>query len=155
MLGEGRNVGLLASNRYPIVFPPDRGDRQLMRILDALAVVRADGQLPLSNVLTQEQRRLAGPAALVVITPSTRDDWVSTLAEVSGRRSRATCIIIEADSFGPAYPSLHVLSALSSLGVPTHVIACGDEIGLVLGARSGPFLSMAASPAVSGGAIYG
>src|ERR671917_2983680 len=53
-LEEGRNVGMIASGAHLETIPADRSDRQLVKMLESLAVVRADGALPLAELLTVE-----------------------------------------------------------------------------------------------------
>ena len=50
---EGRNVGLIASGAHLETIPADRSDRQLVKILESLAVVRADGSASLSELVVE------------------------------------------------------------------------------------------------------
>ncbi len=134
---EGRGVGLIASGGHHEVIPTERSDRQYLKILEALAVIRADGNRPLAEVLTAESRRFGRQTALVVVTPSTDEAWVRALAEIVGRRVRASAIVVEADTFGPAPSSLLVVSGLLAVGVPTHLVKCGDDVGAALAAPQG------------------
>jgi uncharacterized protein (DUF58 family) len=69
-LGEGRSVGLLTSGAHPETVAPDRGDRQLTKVLEVLAVVAADGHRPLAETLVTEERRFGRQSGVVVVTPS-------------------------------------------------------------------------------------
>ena len=47
----------------------DRGERQLNKVLEALAVVRAHGDIPLAEVLAAESQTFGRNVTVVVITP--------------------------------------------------------------------------------------
>ena len=129
LLGAGRSVGLVATSEQPAVIHPERGQHQLLRILETLAVVQADGSYPLAESLIEEARRFTGPSAIVVVTASTDPDWVGVLAEVAGRSARTGAVLIEPNSFGPAPSVERVTDALGGVAIRSHVIACGDLIG--------------------------
>ncbi|MDP9366423.1 MAG: DUF58 domain-containing protein, partial [Chloroflexota bacterium] len=121
-LDQGRNVGLIASGAHLEVIPADRSDRQYLKLLEALAVVRADGRLPLAEILVAEGRRFGRQSSVVVVTPSTDEGWVRALAEIAGRRVRASAILIEPETFGPAPSSLLAVSGLVAVNVPVHLV---------------------------------
>jgi uncharacterized protein (DUF58 family) len=145
-LDQGRNVGLICTGAHYDVIAADRSRRQEIKMLEALAVVRADGHLPLGQVLVAEARRFTRQSSLVVVTPSTAESWVRALAEITGRRVRGTAILVEPETFGQAPSSLLAVSGLAAAGIPTHLIKYGDTIsealsmpsaGVVAGASRG------------------
>jgi uncharacterized protein (DUF58 family) len=131
-LNEGLNVGLIASCARPIVVLPERTARQEIRILEPLATATADGTRPLAEVLLAERLRLRDRSVIVVVTPSTDDQWVEALAEIGGRRGRTTAIVLEAATFGGADPPLLVVGALAAAGIPAHLVKFGDDVSLAL-----------------------
>lgn len=135
-LREGRNVGLIASGAHLETIAPDRSDRQLVKILEDLAVVAADGGRPLAELLVAEGRRFRRTDSLVVVTPSTEEGWVAALAELAGRRVRASAVLIEPDTFGPAPSSLLAVGGLLAAGVPTTLVKYGDELARALAAAT-------------------
>ncbi len=137
-LDEGRSVGLIASGGFHEVIPADRSDRQYIKILEALAVIRADGTRPLAEVLLLEGRRFDRQSGLVVITPSTDEGWAAAMIEIVGRRVPASAIIVEPSTFAPADGSLLVVSGLVAAGVPTQLVKYGDEIGSALSSGTRP-----------------
>ena len=136
-LEQGRNVGLIATGAHHEVIPADRSDRQYVKILESLAVVRADGQLPLAEALVAAARRFSRQSSTIVITPSTEEAWVAALSEITGRRVRASAVIVEPATFGAAPASLLVVSNLAAAGVPTHLVKYGDNIAAALSSVSG------------------
>jgi uncharacterized protein (DUF58 family) len=139
-LQEGRNVGLIASGAHLETIPSERSDRQLVKILESLAVVRADGHVPLAELLVAEGRRLGRHDSLIVITPSLDEQWVAALAEISHRGIRVSAVLIEPATFGPAPSSLLTVSALTAAGIPAHLVKYGEPIAQ---AFAGPNLTAA------------
>jgi uncharacterized protein (DUF58 family) len=127
-LEEGRNVGLIASGAHLETIPADRSDRQLVKMLESLAVVRADGALPLAELLVAEGRRFGRHDFMMAITPSLDERCVAALAEIEARGVRVSAVVIEPDTFGPGPSSLLIVSALAAAGIPAHLVKYGDSI---------------------------
>jgi uncharacterized protein (DUF58 family) len=127
-LHEGRNVGLIASGAHLETIPADRSDRQLVKLLESLAVVRADGSATLAELLAAEGRRFSRHDFLIVITPSLDERWVAALAELSQRRVGVSAVLIEPATFAPSPPSLLTVSALAAARIPAHLVKYGEPI---------------------------
>ena len=56
-----------------LVLPSDRGGRQLGKILETLAMLQADGPLPLPGQVEAQARYLPRGSTVVLITPSTSE----------------------------------------------------------------------------------
>jgi uncharacterized protein (DUF58 family) len=134
-LEVNRSVGMIAVGEYHEVLPADRGDRQLLHVLESLAVVRAAGTASLAEVLAAESIRFGRNATLVVITPSTATNWVTGLQLLQQRGIRSLAILVEAGTFGGAGDSLHVVSSLAAAEIPTHLIKQGEPIAPALANR--------------------
>ena len=127
-LHEGRNVGLIASGAHLETIPADRSDRQLVKILESLAVVRADGATSLAELLVAEGRRFGRHDFLIAITSSLAERWVAALAEIGQRGVRVSAVLIEPATFGVSPSSLLTVSGLAAAGVPTHLVKYGEPI---------------------------
>ena len=84
------------------VLQPDRGHRQLTKILETLAMTRAEGEIPLTQVLLSEGERLGRGVTLVVITPSLDPSWVAAARDLARRGVRLVAIVVDPASFGGA-----------------------------------------------------
>jgi uncharacterized protein (DUF58 family) len=131
-LDEGRSVGLIATGAHLETIQPDRGPRQLTKLLEALAVVAADGHMPLAEVLMAEARRFGRSTGLVIVSPSADDRWAGALAEIAGRRVRATAVVVEADTFAPAPSVLLAVGGLAAASIPVHLLKYGEPLAVAL-----------------------
>ncbi|MEA2524408.1 MAG: hypothetical protein QOF73_1635 [Thermomicrobiales bacterium] len=136
-LEQGRSFGMIATAAHYEVLPAERSDRQYVKILEALAVIEADGHRRLAEVLVAETRRFTRHSGLIVVTSSWDLGWVAALAELTGRRVKATAIVVDPASFGPAPPVEPVVDALHSANVPVHVVRYGDDIATALAVAGG------------------
>lgn len=126
-------VALEAPGPGGISLPVDRGERQLDRALEALAIVRADQYMPLSRSLAEMEMRLRRNTALIVITPSTNLDWEPQLGHLRRRGVRPVVILLDPSTFDENVGNMrYVLDALDLAGVPSLTIKRGDALARVL-----------------------
>lgn len=131
-LAEGKSVGMIAWGQHRVTLPADRGGRQLTKILRALAVLRAEGTMPLGEVLIAEQKVFGKQDTLVVVTPSLAEEWVQALQGQLYRVASAATVIIEPGTFGGGGNPLLTVSALSSINVPSYLVKRDDSIDSAL-----------------------
>ena len=135
-LRRGRAVGLVShtqsSRRGPNVLPPDRGGRQLAKILEALALLRAEGHLPISALLTAQARHLPRGSTLVLITPSVQEEVALAVDVLLRRGVRPVVVLLDAASFGGPPGTASLASAISALGISVYQIANGVDLGIAL-----------------------
>ena len=127
-----REVGFLSYARTREVVQPDRGERQLARLLEILAVIQARGHIPLAQVLANEGAHLTRHTMLLVITPSADHQWVTVLRGLKLRGVMGVGILLAARTFGPAADYHPVLADLQSSGVPAYLVRRGDDLASAL-----------------------
>jgi uncharacterized protein (DUF58 family) len=131
-LGQGKSVGLIAWGQHRVTIPADRGGRQLIKILRALSVLRAEGEVALEEVLVAEQQHFSKQDTLVVVTPSLDEAWVVSLQLQLYRIASAAAVLIEPGTFGGEGNPLLTVSALSALNVPSYLVKRDDSIDAAL-----------------------
>ncbi len=131
-LGEGRAVGMVAVGRQRVVVPTDRGQRQLIKILEELAMIRASGDEPIAETLASEGDRCTRNAAVIVVTPSLDERWPASLRALRDRGIASGAIVLEPSTFGDAPGSLLLVGALAACSVPSILIKRGDDLSRTL-----------------------
>jgi hypothetical protein len=101
-LESDREVGFLSYAESREFVQPDRGERQLTRLLEILAVVQARGELPIAQVLATDGAVLARHTTLIVITASTDNRWVTALRGLRSRGVHGVAVLLAARTFGSA-----------------------------------------------------
>ncbi|HEX5415230.1 MAG TPA: DUF58 domain-containing protein [Chloroflexota bacterium] len=129
---QGRAVGLVAISAQRLTIQPDRGQRQLTKLLEHLAVVHATGAQPIAEVLATESDRCSRNAAILVITPSLDERWPAVMRQLRDRGIHGGGVVLEASTFGEATSSLLLVGILASAAIPSILVKRGDNIGKVL-----------------------
>ncbi len=122
-ISENRAVGLTVNAGRTAFLPADRGGRQHQKIMQLLAAVEADGQVPLVETLIATVGRLRRGMTAVVITPSLDPSWVRPLASL--RTRGVACVVITFDI--PAYDQVARDSAAAVFGPQEIVIPTDAE----------------------------
>lgn len=132
-LRKQRAVGFVAYGHRHEMIQPDRGERQLNRLLEVLAVLRAEGRTPFGETLEIEGARLGRNITLVAITPSAEIAWVKSAREMKRRGLRTIAVMADANTFGGRGETQAVAAELLASGIPTYVVREGDDLRGVLG----------------------
>ena len=135
-LASHRPVGYAACGAQATILPPDRGRQHLARILEALALARGVGDVPLADLLNQEGGRFGRRSTLVVITSSTEESWVAALEGLVARGVKVAVVGMEAASFGGPRSPLLTFSALAAGSLPTYWVRRGDDLAAALGPQA-------------------
>ena len=133
-LQRGRAVGLVScgQSQSPNVLPPDRGGRQLGKILEALALLRAEGDLPIPALATAQAQHLPRGSTMILITPSVREHVALTVDLLLRRGLRPVVVLLDAASFGGPPGTEALATAITLLGVPVCQVANGADLSTAL-----------------------
>ncbi len=137
-INQHRSVGLISFGDDLRVDDPDRGQNHYTRILESLALARARGDAPLTNLLLEESRRFGRHTTVVVVTPSTDPAWAFTLVSLAGRGVKVAAVLLEADTFGDAPSPIEAYGTLAAGGVYTYTVKHQDDLGRVLSIGADP-----------------
>jgi uncharacterized protein (DUF58 family) len=129
-----RAVGMLAYGQSHEVIQPDRGERQINRILEILAVLRARGEVSVGDVLHAEGHLLPRGTTVIVITPQTTQTWVTAARQQMRRGLRIVNVLVNPASFGGPRSSEPLAQLLEASSMPTYLINSGDDLTAVLSA---------------------
>jgi uncharacterized protein (DUF58 family) len=126
-------VAISVSGSPEASLPLDRGERQLERMLETLAVAHADVSERLDEALVAEESRLARNTVLVIVTPSIDLDWPQGLAFLQRRGVRPYVILLDPHSFSESGgDNTRVYDALVASGIPVIQVKRGDPLVHVL-----------------------
>jgi len=125
---QDRSVGLVAYGSARTVVQPDRGERQLAKLLETLAVFRADGRTQLADALSLETDLLPRGATLVICTATWDTRWAALARGLKRRGVSVAAIIVDALTFGGPRSSAGAAEALLSVGIPALVVRKGDSL---------------------------
>ncbi len=127
-LSQMRPIGLLGYGQEPQIVPPGRGEGQRWHILQALALVQANGETSLRRALQDLAQRARRGAAAIIITPTPAADWLPNLATLSQRGIQCHVLVLDRHSFGGEENSAGLQKAVQQLGLNCQLVRQG-EIG--------------------------
>ncbi len=131
-LRQNRSVGLVANGQTYTVLPPDRGARQLNKMLEALALLRAKGRMPFSALVTGQAQHLTRGSTVIMITSSMRQQIALTVDYVARRGLRPVVILLDSGTFGGPLGAREVEMAVRALLVPVARVENGDDLEIAL-----------------------
>jgi uncharacterized protein (DUF58 family) len=134
---RGRALGFVTYCPFREIVQPDRGPRQLTRILEILAVAQSSADLTFHQLLALEANHLARGTTAVLITASTDENWVSEAHLLCRRGIRAICVLIDPRSFGALDRDiLPVRRIAESTGALVYLIQQDDDLTATLSYRT-------------------
>jgi len=138
-LVANRSVGFISFGDRLFVEDAERGAQHYTRILEALALSRAEGDVPLAALINNESKRFGRHTTVVVITPSTSEDWVGALQFLTERGVKVAAVLLEPSTFGGEENSLMVFGALAASDVYTYLVRRSDNLldAFALGVEGG------------------
>jgi hypothetical protein len=92
--------------------------------LRALAVIER-GHMHLSELLERAIPALGQRNSLIIITPSTWSDWISSLPRLQQRGIRPTVILMDPASFGAPQRADSSAGVLADMGIPRFILDRG------------------------------
>jgi uncharacterized protein (DUF58 family) len=125
LLAQRRALGMISYGQRREIVQVDRGERQLVRLLESLAVVKAESRIPLGEVIAAEGNQLGGGATAIVITPSPFTSWVDALRDLKRKGVDAVAVHLEGSTFGDAPSSLDVMASLAASSIPAYLVKNG------------------------------
>lgn len=131
-LRNDRAVGMLGYGQSNEIVQPDRGERQMNRVLETLSVLRAEGEVPVSDVLQAESHLFPRGTTIIVITPTTRENWPTAARQLARRGLRVVTVLINPESFGGSRSADRVYTLLQASGMVVYRINEGDDLTAVL-----------------------
>jgi uncharacterized protein (DUF58 family) len=130
-----RALGFVAYVPHREVYQPERGNRQLLRILETLAIARSRSVYSLAQTLTLETPYLTRGTTLVIVTASLDPAWIAEAQTLSRRGIRPMCILLDPASFGAQVRSDTTRSMLRLGKIPSILVRQGDDLTAALAQR--------------------
>lgn len=133
-----RPIGLMSYGHHFDLHRPERGGHQLARVMESLALARAEGEVSLAELLAGEARRFGRFSTLLLITSSLDETWVNQLQHLMRRGARAAVVLIEPSTFGGSGGALLTVSTLMAGGVQCYLVKKAASVQQGLAALATP-----------------
>jgi uncharacterized protein (DUF58 family) len=134
---RGRSVGLVSAGRHLSLIPPDRGGRQLGKILEALALSRAEGEVPLEGMIETQARHVPRGSTIILISHTVRPQFAISVEYLLRRGLRPVVVLLNAATFGGPPGSSELAASIRALGVPVRLVDNGADLEAALNEGQG------------------
>ncbi len=131
-LRRGRAVGLACAGQHLTLIAPDRGARQLGKILEALALTQAEGELPLRALIETQVKHMVRGSTVVLITPSVSREVALIVDFLIQRGLKPIIVLIDAGSFGGVPGTDQLAENVKLLSVPFRLVKNGMDLSNAL-----------------------
>lgn len=134
-IDSGKQVGLIAVGDQPYIFLPQTGEQRLWEMLEALALMKATGEMPIEQLISHEIERFGINSLVIVITPAASERMAAPLRQVKNRGAPVIVMLVDSASFGGTVSTESATSSLVSNGFQVYVIRHGEELARALDSR--------------------
>lgn len=132
LLHQDLSVGMIVNGQRREFLPLDRGDRQIERVLELLAVVTTGSGPDLKEALALDALHFGRNTVAIVITPSNSRDWHEGLRHLQRRGVQVAVIGLNAASFEDNVFDEDTLALLEGSGIPVLHVKCGEPLSQAL-----------------------
>jgi uncharacterized protein (DUF58 family) len=130
-LRQDRAVGMLAYGQSNEILQVDRSERQLNRMLETLAVLRARGKVPLSNVIQADMHMFPRGTTVICITPQTDQNWATVAKQMKQRGLHIVTVLVNPASFGGTLSTEPLFTLLQANNLIVYQINAGDNFSAI------------------------
>jgi uncharacterized protein (DUF58 family) len=131
-IDQGRAVGLVLQDRAYTMIPPERSQRQEMKILETLAFVEGQGRLSVSALVGAHARLLPQGSSVFLLTPTTAPQLLMAADDLQRRNLRPVVVLLAAESFEGLPGGDELGRRLMEQGVPVGLVDCGADLSETL-----------------------
>jgi uncharacterized protein (DUF58 family) len=132
-IDKGRAVGFAAYTPFREVVQPDRGDRQLSRILEVLALAKSETNIPLSQMLAVDADLIGRGNTLILVTSSIKPAWIREAEHLRRKGLHVVAVMVDPSSFGlPRVDFTSLQAQAEGAGLVVYPVRLYDDLTQVL-----------------------
>src|SRR5258707_860215 len=136
LLRQDLSLGMIMNAQRREFLSLDRGERQVARVLEMLAVVEAGSGPELKEALALDAFHFGRNTVAIVITPSNSRDWHESLRHLQRRGVQVAVVGLDAASFENRPPDEDTLALLEGAGIPVLRVKCEASLTEALERKS-------------------
>jgi uncharacterized protein (DUF58 family) len=129
---NGKQVGLLMNGNQHHRFIADSGEPHMWQMYEALALIKADGDIPVEELLWTEKGTFDAGSIVMVVTASVTEQLKRPLSYLVQRGNMVITTLVNQASFGGSTGTATLANKLSSEGVQVYIVNKGQELAQAL-----------------------
>lgn len=131
-LAARRAVGLASASSRLTILSAERGERQVGKILETLAFLQPQGEIPILGLVTMQAKLIPLGSGVILVTPSLQPDLLLAIEDLLRRNLRPMVVLIKVESFGGTGDSRGIAEKLLERNVPVCQIGYGEDMAAAL-----------------------
>src|SRR6266566_6788170 len=132
LLRQDLSLGMIVNAEHREFLSLDRGERQIERVLEMLAVVRAGPGPDLKEALALDAFHFGRNTVAIIITPSSSRDWHDGVRHLQRRGVQVAVVGLDAASFENSPADEDTLALLEGANIPVLRVKCEESIAEAL-----------------------
>jgi uncharacterized protein (DUF58 family) len=128
----GKAVGFASAGQGLTVLSPEKGERQIGKLLEILALLKPVGKMELLGLIQGVAANITRGSIVVLVTSAWDREVPIAVEYFLERDLRPVVVNIDPASFGLVRSSSTMLEEVKRLGVPLYLVHSGDAIRLAL-----------------------
>ncbi len=132
----GRPVGLIAQGKEQYFYPARPGHLNMWHIMEVLAGLQANGQIPIGQILESTYKKITGNSVAIVVTSNTNVDMVNSLISPKKQGFQIVTILLDSSSFGGHSSPQEAFARLRAANIPTYIVKKGDSLSKTLSSNA-------------------
>lgn len=135
-LNKDRAVGMSSFSRNREFLQSDRGERQMNKILEGLAVVEGEGSIPFAQLIATDSVRLNRNDTILAISADPNPEWSLALQDSHRRGVNGIAVLIDGNTFGGSFDYSPIVSNFEASGISYYNIRRGESFNEALSVTS-------------------
>ena len=131
-LDSGKSVGLSISGSMPYITSPNVGNVHFLKMLEELALVKADGEEPIGESILDPGHFGSGHCTIIVVTPEADEAVIEALRKLKNYGYTVVVVFVDALSFGGKQSPEYAVHSLGSVGIQAYIVKKGDNLSRAL-----------------------
>lgn len=127
-LKRGEQVGLCCTGQITTTLPAEKGERQLGKILEALAFIRNESQLPLLGLVDAVINQIARGCTVILISTTRSDSLAVSAQRFIRKNTHPVVVLADNETFGGAVGKKEEIQKLDDYFIPVITIRKGDDL---------------------------
>lgn len=124
----GRAVGVASAGQAFTVLSAERSERQLGKILETLAYLQPEGELPVIGLIQAQAPYLPRGSTVILITPSLDRTIEAGVEEMIRRALQPVVVLIDRSTFGGRRHPEELVTRLRARRIPVALLRRGEDL---------------------------
>lgn len=131
-MNAGRAVGVASAGQAFTALSAERSERQLGKILETLAYLQPEGELPVIGLIQAQAPYLPRGSTVILITPSLDKNIEAGVEEMIRRALQPVVVLIDRSTFGGRRHPDELVTRLRARRVPVALLRRGEDIRIAI-----------------------